>query len=869
MEHANQIGRQELGDRLLGPDAPRLTYISAMAGMGKSALLRQLGARATATDHVVARLDLVAADREPALFCHRLRTVLGIPSYEDRRAASVPNAEAAMQGLIDDVDRIGPAGAQFLLLLDDYQHARSEPFDAFLGRLFDAASQWRFIVAGRGPAGFPLRRYRQKEPVNLLQDDGLRFSAEEIDRHFGELRRVPGLNAILSLSEGWPVALSICQDLVASGDDDVETGIREELALYIQEEIVTPLTPALRSALERLSLSETIVPAAAEQLIGADVVETLGQLSGEGLIHAVSSADGDTGWRMNPLFRDIIASRWRGRDPLRHLGAVTALFDHDLKLGDWDAAAKLCADLDDKSGLWPIMERAGGWMLVARIGVDRMRLLIEGLPYDQSDHRRLKLAQVYVLARSGLLVEARRVLEDAERQIASSGAGDDLAGEIGIHRVLVDLFENHRISAAAIEGLDATAKSGNVEDPVIVASAANLLCAAHYRNGEFEKARDAGLRALTLCRHYDLPFLSAYVCTFTAMSELRLGQLDRARAILASMPRDEANPSLAASLVDVATILKACIAYESGAVGEARDILQNAYEDIVGREGWLEIGALGYSAAALIAFQDGDQARALDILSDAGRAATAMQAPQLALLARWHAVYLLLMAGQEKQAATALQRLRSQAFADEAAEEMLLTVRVMQALVEAASGLVANDVRGCIRQLDAVATPDLDADVPTRARLLCLRLSALARDGADGAELDAIILSLSGLIQDQGFLSVLIEMRRFATPALTWCLQHGVLSNEARAAATVLLQRIGTAEPDSAAASPELKLSHRQRQVLVLLGEGMTNKEIAAKLALSEGTVRAYRRNLYKRAGISRRSQAISIIRQMDPKTLV
>ena len=51
-------------------------------------------------------------------------------------------------------------------------------------------------------------------------------------------------------------------------------------------------------------------------------------------------------------------------------------------------------------------------------------------------------------------------------------------------------------------------------------------------------------------------------------------------------------------------------------------------------------------------------------------------------------------------------------------------------------------------------------------------------------------------------------------------------------------------------------LTARERQVLVLLAEGQTNKEIAAKLTLSPATVRVYVSNILSKLGASNRTEA-------------
>ena len=65
-----------------------------------------------------------------------------------------------------------------------------------------------------------------------------------------------------------------------------------------------------------------------------------------------------------------------------------------------------------------------------------------------------------------------------------------------------------------------------------------------------------------------------------------------------------------------------------------------------------------------------------------------------------------------------------------------------------------------------------------------------------------------------------------------------------------------TAAPDAAMAS---LLSEREREVLCLLAKGLSNAEIAARIFLSEGTVRNYVSSIFEKLGVKDRTQAAVI----------
>ncbi|MCL4489851.1 MAG: response regulator transcription factor [Chloroflexi bacterium] len=60
----------------------------------------------------------------------------------------------------------------------------------------------------------------------------------------------------------------------------------------------------------------------------------------------------------------------------------------------------------------------------------------------------------------------------------------------------------------------------------------------------------------------------------------------------------------------------------------------------------------------------------------------------------------------------------------------------------------------------------------------------------------------------------------------------------------------------------ESRLSERERQVLELVAEGQTNKQIAGALSISENTVRAHLRNILDKLHVNNRMQAAAYARR-------
>ncbi|CAK7283428.1 response regulator [Streptomyces misionensis] len=140
-------------------------------------------------------------------------------------------------------------------------------------------------------------------------------------------------------------------------------------------------------------------------------------------------------------------------------------------------------------------------------------------------------------------------------------------------------------------------------------------------------------------------------------------------------------------------------------------------------------------------------------------------------------------------------------------------------------------------------------------KLACLMLTSF--DDED-ALLDAIMAGASGYVLKQ------IKGSDLVSAVRTVASGQSMLDPET----TARLMRSLRADPEETPSlPPELaSLSPRERDILALIGDGLTNREIGRKLYLSEKTVKNHISRLLAKLGVQRRVQAAVLASHLEPR---
>lgn len=117
-----------------------------------------------------------------------------------------------------------------------------------------------------------------------------------------------------------------------------------------------------------------------------------------------------------------------------------------------------------------------------------------------------------------------------------------------------------------------------------------------------------------------------------------------------------------------------------------------------------------------------------------------------------------------------------------------------------------------------------------------------------------------------GWVRLFIDHAKWLTPLLIWVLHHESLVQASEQFAKHILQKLGQPFETQKILTVET-LNHmtittlvtqREKEVLRLLGAGFSNSQIAAKLYVSNHTVKSHLVSIYRKLGVANRTQAIA-----------
>lgn len=853
-----------------------LVLLSAPAGFGKTTSMSQAYHELKAQPCAVAWLTLDPADNDLGRLgmyvVAALRSLFADLSIDPREINDMPgDFSAANSRVYQLLDELPLFSTPFVLFLDEFEHITDPEVLNFLDRLVATlGAGQRLVIGSRRSTNLHLGKLRVQGRLVELGTDSLRFSEDETrqfvrDRMHTDIPEVE-LRHLHGRTEGWPAALQLATMATLLGKpapQALPAELSGSIADYLAEDVLDRLPQPQRTFLLRSSIFEMFCPEMCDAVFQTtDSSEWIDKTVAENLFLNKIDAEGDW-YRYHPLFQEFLqrecvlayrsevrsfhasAAQWLGA-----AGRTSVAIGHAISAADHELAASLieqCAMRYVRTGQ---MKAVCQWlsMLPDPCLTAHPNLMIAGAYADTYLHR---------YGEAGILVAKLDALRAPLLDVA-----DDLL----LIKIMLAAWTD-KIGAAFDIAL-ANQESLETSDPYVVGLIHNVIAYSHAFRGYYFFA----YQSVTLAKRAFLTINALHGLTYSTWLEgsLSLIQGDASDAyarassslnqiVHAGHKYSSASPVAAANLIEVL--------YEMNDL-ERIAPLADDYLPLIRETCLPDQIIISHRAVARVHALRGQQTQALEILNMLQDLGDARSIPRFSAAARLDRIWMASLSGDLSTANRLLPLVTAEAiwkpfdtlwtFAEDIDDPQIATFRY---------ALLSGDAMGMTAAIEAAARKADSANRRRRVlRLQCLLAQAHELCRRRQRALEVLERALA-TAQSLGLVRVFVDE--------SWCLvpllealslrNSGVDPDYLFRLLDLAKQRSANPQGVLPAGEPggESVLSPRERQILTMLAEGHSNKELASRVLVAESTIETYLHRINTKLGTRNRTQAVARGREL------
>ena len=869
LQRANMVFRPRLMTKL-GEALRRghhLTLMSARAGSGKTTLASEWVHR---QEHPSAWLSLDAKDNDPRRFIRylvqalrQLDITISQTALSQAESPELPPADVLMTELINELTS---HSASLIVVLDDYHVIQSDWIHQAISFLIEHQPPgMHLILTTRVDPPLPLAQLRARDQLTEIKDRDLLFTAGEAVEFLNDMMELDlssqAVATIERRTEGWVAGLQMAaisaQGHKQAGDLEafIEAfgGTNRFILDYLMDEVLNQQSPAIQDFLIETSILEQMCGELCDAVCfdgttNSNSQAILVQLERTNLF--VIPLDDERRWyRYHHLFADLLQSmlrQRRSREQIHELhrwasqwyqseGDLGETMSHILAAQDFEQAASMIdeniIDLVDVS---------------FRSKTPLLLEWIEKLPKAIKRNRPwLDVYRANLLALSLQLDEVEPLLDDAEKSVdPDSPRASEVLGHIAAVRAYTANLHGDTTRAIAMAELVKKYLPGE-ENLIARATAAYALEDTYFAADDMESASQALVDLLKIGEKADqlmiiVPALSDLAVIKKVQGNLHQAENFYARAHQWLVERNGLNTRVRCSYeFGMADLLR-----ERNQLDAAHEHAMTGMEVRKRQGGYNVIGDL---ALMRVLQAQGDVEGAMKALR-AAEQAVQIYPFQLALMIEFKTARVLqsLAVGDVDTAS----RWAKECGSSEQEKIALARLRLAQGRASEAQNLL-------IQQRSLAETGGRTGRL---IEILGLHAVALHAQGLS-IEAEAALSQAISLAQSEGYQRVFLDLGQPIHELLERLSRRG--TNAERYAYTLLKafqQERGAAAlppPPSISAGMIDPLSARELEVLQLLAQGLSNKEIASKLVVMPGTIKQHLKNICRKLDVHGRMQAV------------
>jgi LuxR family maltose regulon positive regulatory protein len=774
------------------------------------------------------------------------------------------------------INELSEIKGRILLILDDYHLITAEPIHAFINFLVEhQPAQLCLVIVTRVDPPLPLARLRARGQLVELRQEALCFLPEEVEEFANramDLALSPEQLALLTKrTEGWISGLQLASISMREIRDrsvffKAFSGEDKFIADYLTDDVLIGLSEPLRAFLLQTSILERLSAPLCEAVTGqAGAQATLERLVDANLFIVPLDSPG-TWFRYHGLFADLLRKRLQeGSGELvgelhqraslwfEENGTFDPAIEHAILGQDYGRAARLIAGIAEG-------------LLMHGQAVTLLRWL-EALPQQTI----LDQPVLRVLKGLSLILCGRLPAEIADLYLdqAATGELNEYRGEALTLQALQAVLQARAAEAIRLSG-EALGRlpAGRA---FFRSLAADSLGMAYALAGDFDQAARAFEQVVAISTQSDNVMMTLMALTNLAGLRYAQGQMRLAVKIcrqvvdLASQRIGRQTPMLGKTLLNLGEMLR-----EQGDLEAAEEYLLEATGMM---EFFSEIGLpLAWLALARVQINKWEWEAAQATIDRARRLAQATRSTLMddRLVEVMQVRYRLARGelGSAREWARNcgfLERSPAEVFGEAVRNASLNELLQAEYLALARLALAEQQSERALEMLTFLQNLVEKRAYQRRViEILALKALALNQKGDLDQALEAIGRSLA-LAEPEGYQRIYIDEGEPMGRLLYQAAARGFSPDYAGRLLAALAQVNPEGRPVRKAPAGTLvePLSPRELEVLRLIGEGLSNIEIARQLYISLSTVKGHTTNIYGKLGVGKRTQAVARARAL------
>ncbi|HXD09074.1 MAG TPA: LuxR C-terminal-related transcriptional regulator [Anaerolineales bacterium] len=860
-----------------------LTLLSAPPGFGKTTLLGEWVGQGRLR---AAWLVLDTDDNDPVRFwsyfiaaLQQVDPTIGYSSLGLLQSPTAVAMESMLNTLVNEIDSFQAdqasesianeseeLGAGLILVLDDYHVIETPAIHEQLSFLLEhVPPQMHLVISTRADPPLHLARLRARDQLLELHEADLRFTQTEAVQFLNDTMSLSlsaeQIAALERRTEGWIAglqlaALSLRGREDSSGFVQAFTGSHRFVFDYLMDEVFARQTESTQSFLIQTSILERLNAALCNAVTGrADGQATLEELERNNLF--LTALDDERHWyRYHQLFADVLLHRLTEKSPTAlteyHLrasewfeneGSATGAVKHALAAHAWERAARLMDEAGESLRLRGEIATLTNW--------------IQALPESvRRSHCALCLTYARGLINVGRYTEAEAFVLEADRWLEGNVQSNDveldsLRGKICTLRAE---FANTRNEYTQAIELAQRAEQLLPLDDVSWRSGASLILAGALRfTSHWLRANETFQEAATLKESIGDYSNAVFALSSRGEGLEAIGKLRQAAQQfeevlqLAHVWHVPNIPVTGHALIGLGRVR-----YEWNELETAMHNVQTGLER--GQQaGNMDVLLRGYHARAHILQAQGDIEGALTALDEADAVADKMGVAQVK---NWISAW---------RAQAWLARGETEAALDWASHLVGPTHEAVFPSVQIALAKVwlsQRETDKALALLDrALQSTQAVGRLGNAIHILAVQAVAYHAQGQPDQAFATLEHALE-LAEPEGYVRVFVDEGVPMVRLLRRMMTRSPASEYVRR----LLEALGESATTEMPIINKLveSLSQRELEVLRLIVEGATNKEIADELVLTINTVKRHISNIFGKLHVSNRAQAIARAREQN-----